>query len=69
MKSTKKQNKPNTFPKLQIAVNGNIFLMKNPTCGVQVFSAFGCSEDVGEYYQHLTTSELSDFNGSITLEN
>jgi len=69
MRSTKKSTKPNTFPKLQIAANGNIFIMQNPICGVQVFSACGCSEDVGNYYKNLTTSKLSDYTGSITLEN
>lgn len=70
MRFTKHENPGTKFPKLQIAINGNIFLMHNSNCGVQVYSPVPNQiKDNGEYFGGLHSSELSDFNGSITLEN
>ena len=67
MKSTKIDEPKSKFPKLQIAVNGNIFLMSNKTPGVCVYSVSG--NWLGEHNNNLFSGELTDFNGSITLEN
>lgn len=66
MKSTKNNRKQSQFPKLQIASNGNVFLMYTATKGTCVHSASG--DFLGEY-STLDSSNLTNFNGSITLEN
>ena len=67
MKSTKKEGKQNIYPKLQVAINGNIFLMHEATKGTCVHSH--CGDFLGQPIVNLDQYSLTDFRGSITLEN
>ena len=57
------------FPKLQIAINGNIFLMSNETSGTLIHSELENIRGIGDQFPELNKSTLVDFGGSITLEN
>ena len=67
MKSPKKEGKQNKYPKLQIALNGNIFLMYDATKGTCVHSHYG--NFLGQHIDNLDQYSLTDFRGSLTLEN
>lgn len=55
------------FPKLQIAINGNIFIVTSPHEGTCIHSP--CGDFLGQHLNNLTVNSLTDFNDSITLEN
>ena len=57
------------FPKLQIAINGNIFLMNNETSGTLIHSEMENIRGIGDHFHELIKENLTDFRGSITLEN
>lgn len=67
MKSTKKEGKQNIYPKLQVVMNGNVFLMHSATKGICVHSPYGTF--LGQYVDTLDLDSLTDFHGSVTLEN
>ena len=67
MKSTKKEGKQNTYPKLQLAMNGNVFLMHEATKGTCVYSP--CGDILGRHVVVGDLYSLTDFRGSVTLEN
>ena len=69
MKSTTHPSTKNGFPKLQIAVNGNIFLMDSETSGTLLHSDMENIRGIGDHFPELNKTALTDFRGSITLEN
>jgi len=69
MKTTAHPTTKANFPKLQVAINGNVFLMNSETSGTLLYSDMGNISGIGEYYPEINKSALTDFHGSITLEN
>ena len=69
MKTTIHNKSQTKFPKLQKAINGNIFLMCAPQSGTCVYDASNNLYFLGHYYTNLPSEGLSDFNDTLTLEN
>ena len=57
------------FPKLQIAINGNIFLMNSETSGTLIHSDIQHIPGIGDHFRDLNKKNLTDFQDAVTLEN